>query len=471
MPVFFFVTDVDDVKKGNFGPLDAESSGSAQKNVLKEEFYRTCIVICGKIPLWWVVFDPHTLIDYDAALSAIQNPLYGLYDFIDLGNLQKVARNEYFGAALWQLHKSLSRSLKSIIKMTLLKMQLDLPDQPLICHRLREEVLSKKNSDVFPDPMCFTMLSILDNYRRARQDEWIEFLKKCFYLRCELKPYDKRHLRKKQLAAELFKHYPIDIKERIRLGRFDSWNFDSQIELGNQLFRFLVKIYREICAEHAGIGSDIDKQDLKVLGRKILVSYQYKPTKISVLQKPAGKLNISDMIIHMDGERWSIFSNPEKSRLVISSKDIVYNIAFMVWNDLFNVNRIHMEPNSSSVTLKEIINLGNKMKRFFGKSNVSEIEFSYFLKKPTITKLLIVVSFEKSPWEKDVNDFAFVYKNTWGELFVKRFDTQQKLKSFIKTIGRDADRAETSFYVQRNSASYEKIIARTRKILSMLTET
>jgi adenylate cyclase class 1 len=470
MPVFFFISDAHDIQNGRFRNLDAESSGSAQKDVLKEEFYRTCIVVCGKIPLYWVSFDHSVSVEYAEALSTIQNPVFCLYDIIDFGNLDRVDRSEHLGAALWQLHKSLNGSLKSIIKMTLLKMQLDFPEEPLVCHRFREEILSKNRiADSFPDPMVFTMLSILNCYNGKQPKALIDFLTRCFYLRCELKPYDKHHPQKKVLANDLFKRYPIPIKERLRLGKFDAWDFDQQLELGNQLFRFLMKIYKEIPSNHTGIANDINTQDLKVLGRKILVGYQYKPTKIPVLQKPTNQLNLSDIIISLDEARWTIFSGKDKSRLLISSKDIVYNIAFMVWNDIFDPTRIHMEPNPSSVTIREINNLGAKMKGFFGKSNASEVEFSNYLKKEIIIKLLVVASFEKSPWEKDINDFAVVYKNSWGELFAKRFHSRTKLESFFKRIGRETVHVETGFYVQRNCNSYEKIIERTKRILSTLT--
>ena len=56
-PVYFFISDVHEIRMNRFGRVDAESSGSAQQNTLKEEFYRTCISICGKIPLWWLCFD------------------------------------------------------------------------------------------------------------------------------------------------------------------------------------------------------------------------------------------------------------------------------------------------------------------------------------------------------------------------------------------------------------------------------
>ncbi len=468
IPVYFFISDADQIKNGRFGNLDAESSGSAQKDVLKEEFYRTCIVICGKIPLWWVCLDSVTNLQYEDALPALKNPAFGLYDIIDFGNLKQVERSEYFGAALWQLHKSLSHPLKSIIKMSLLEKQLASPHQQLVCTQHREQVLLCKSQDVFPDPLILTMLSILGSYAEQNQQDRINLLKKCFYLRCELKPYDKRHKNKKLLTNDLFKRYPIEIGERLRLSKFETWDFDKQVILGNQLFSYLIKTYKKISDTHTGVATEIDKEDLRILGRIILAYYKKKPGKIPVLQKPTGTLNLSRLTLTLEKKIWCVYTGNDKARLLISNKDILYNVAFIVWNDLFDPSNIHMEPNPSNVTLQEIINLGIKMKSFFGTSNIKEIEFSNFINKERVTKLAVIVSFENPYWEKDINDFGVIYKNNWGELFFKRFRSKLKLETFIKQEIRTEESFETTYYVQRNCTYYEKIIERTRKIISAM---
>ena len=75
IPVYFFICDIDDIRRGHFGSLDDESSGSAQRNVLKEEFYRTSIRIAGKILLWWVCFDPDDDIDYETFAAQYEKDL------------------------------------------------------------------------------------------------------------------------------------------------------------------------------------------------------------------------------------------------------------------------------------------------------------------------------------------------------------------------------------------------------------
>lgn len=138
----------------------------------------------------------------------------------------------------------------------------------------------------------------------------------------------------------------------------------------------------------------------------------------------------------------------------------------MVWNGIFHTGILTMEPNPTSVTIQEIINVGNKIKNYLGSYDNSDLELSSYLKAESVYKLLVIVSFEKSPWEKEINDFSVIYKNTWGELFVKRIVTPQELVAFVKKITKKRP-ASTSCYVQRNSTYYEKIIDRTKKLLNL----
>lgn len=479
IPVFFFICDVSDVREGNFGSVDAESSGSMQKDLLKEEFYRTTIVIGGKIPLWWVCGpdDSGTGITYSQAVSLLtQRKHVGVYqpldemfgdDFVDLGNLKTIDEGEYFGAALWQLQKSLSRPLKSIIKMLLIKMQFDVPNERLICHRFREAVLNHDDQQPFPDPLIFAMSSIL-TYCGHQKPELNDLVKICFYLRCDIMDgLEKDSLRNQQLRR-FFLDYPLHTDERRILNYFKAWNLESQIELGHQLFKHLIHIYNEITAVQKGISSRLNRQDLIILGRKIAASYQKKSNKIQIVPKPDRHLNLTTLTLKLRRNIWRINAGNERFQPLFSNPDVIQNIAFLVWNDLFMTSHIRMEPNPTSVSLQEIINLGMEMKKFFGVCHVFNIDYMHYLRQAYVTKLMIVVSFEKNPWEKDMNDLAVVYTNSWGEMFVERFKSPHLLDGFFRKLGGHSKKIQTSYYLQRNCTYYGKVIERTKKIISIL---
>ena len=158
----------------------------------------------------------------------------------------------------------------------------------------------------------------------------------------------------------------------------------------------------------------------------------------------------------------------DKSLPIISNADIVYCIAFLVWNDIYLQQQIRMLPNSTPVTIQEIINLAKKIKDIFGVYDVNNIDFENFLADEKYLRMLLVVSFEASHDIKDVNDYCLIYLNNWGELFVRRFNSPDKLNAFLLKHQKQIECSEFNYYVQRSSLYYEKIIERTKRLVAKI---
>ena len=464
LPVYFFISDITAVKEGRFGSVDQESSGSAQANVLKEEFYRTFILISGKIPLWWLAYDKNVKVDYNEALKTLDSETFWEYDIIDLGNIEKIKSSEYFGAALWQFHKFLTSPLKSIIKMVLLKMLLEAPDEALICHQLRGAVLNQQGSDLYPDHSIFTMATILNNYK-GRKKELMNFLKMCFFLRCEMKTISFRHRTKRLLTDGFFYEYPLDEESKTMLQNFDTIHFNEQIKFGERLFKFMLQLYREISAEHESVSTESDKRDITILGRKISVGYEKKPNKINILQKPVKKLNLSVLTLSLNNEDWLTFSGNDNTASIITTQNITENIAFLVWNNLFVESWIRMRPNPSSITRKEIINLAKRIQDFFGTYETLDHDLGNYLEEEKMYKMLIVVDFDKSPWDEKTTDYAVIYMNNWGELFSRRFNSTKRFETFLRGAVESNKEIIISKYLRRNASSFDKNIQVPKRIV------
>ncbi|MCK5227608.1 MAG: adenylate cyclase, partial [Desulfobulbaceae bacterium] len=54
--VYFFLMDIDQTRENSFdSAAEEESAGSALKLLLKDELFRTHIMVAGKMPLWWLI--------------------------------------------------------------------------------------------------------------------------------------------------------------------------------------------------------------------------------------------------------------------------------------------------------------------------------------------------------------------------------------------------------------------------------
>ncbi len=469
IPVYFFLVDVEDVRNCRFGEIDFESSGSTQKNVLKEEFYRTSILICGKIPFWWVCYDWEAHVDYDQELSKQSLGDQHDYDMINMGNLDEVNQTEYFGAALWQFNKSLTHPLKSIIKMLQLKMFLETPKEELLCHKFRQRILEIGENVDFPDPSLFTMRAVLDYFSSHSVKDHFEFIKKCFYLRFDLKLLSKTQTHKEEMAGEIFKIYKIDRKDIYHLNEFEFWKLTERINFGGLMFEFLSDIYKDIVKIQQGTNLEIAPQDLTIIGRKLSSSLATKEYKIPVLHNPTENINLPVFTFAISGNMWQLSSSDDLTLPLIANDDIIFCLTYMVWNSFYDQTQIRMKPNPTSITLQEIINLGRKIKEVFGTYDITGVHFSNLLADEKIGKILLIISFETGPSSSmDISDICLIYKNNWEELFVRRFSSADKMKIFFNKVGKMSERIETHYYIQRNNKYYEKIIDRTKYIIDQM---
>lgn len=468
MPVYFFLTDIEDIRNCRFGHIDFESSGTAQKNILKEEFYRTSILICGKIPFWWVCWDSELPVDYSEEFLKNQQSDIGEVDFIDLGDLTAVERSEFYGAALWQLNKSLTHPLKSIIKMLLLKMFVESPQEELLCHKFRRWIFEQEDPQAPADPSLFTMKAVLDHYNQRARVDHFEFMKKCFYLRYEMKMLTGAQSIKEDVASEVFKTYKLSRKDIFALNEFNSWPLWDQIHFGGLMFEFVTDIYRSIVAIQQGQGDLIDPRDLTIIGRKLSSSMDARAFKIPLLHISADSAKLPVLTFAHTAGLWQVLVPDTGAEPVIANEDVVFCLAYLVWNGIFDPVQTRMFPNQTSVTLQELINLGKSIRDTFGVYDIATVHFSRFLEEETISKMLVIISFDDADFTMDIRDIRVVYKNNWEEIFVRRFSSLEKMRMFLLKTGKMSARMETFYYIQRNNKYYEKIIERAKNMIAQI---
>ncbi|MCX7983165.1 MAG: class I adenylate cyclase [Syntrophales bacterium] len=461
IPVYFFICDVKDIAKARFGIMDEESSGSAQGKVLLEEFYRTMILLGGKIPLWWIAYGRGKKVDYERFIRDYGRGKYDDYDGIDLGNLEAVDREEFFGAALWQFNKALTHPLKSVIKMLILAMFLKNPEGALLSRQFRDRILDDEKEQAFVDPALFTMGKILEHYR----DEDIgtkRFIYHCFYL------ITREASQKGVMSKEIGKLLPLSQEEKAFLDNFAQWPIERHISFGEEAFKLLGRIFRQIKPEGKEVSSRLTERDMMGVGRKLAVCLEKKPGKVSVIHKPVPFNRIFDFKFIRDKRSWQLYAGANGEKPILSHANIIYLIAWLVWNDLYAELAVRMAPNPTSMTIQEIKNLARKIKDVFGSFNIGAIAFESFFERERIVDLLVVLNFENQVSPSEIEDFSVLYKNQWGELFCQHFRDIHAFKSFLDERMSLLDQARLHFYIRRSVSYYEKNIERTKLLIANL---
>jgi adenylate cyclase class 1 len=213
--IHFFITDIDSVKEGHFGESDFESSGSAQSMILKEEFYRTMILVSGKIPFWSVTPDW-----VDGKLYPLLYHVASRFhsDYLDLGHVGDIPPGEYFGASMWQLFKSLKSPYKSVMKMALLEKYIsEGKDGALLCDVLKKRRGKGKNHFRKDDPYILLFEETSSHYRKSGQTDTVDLIRHCFFLKMSISS-------PKHLERSVFKHRKLAVE---RCMEFYNWSFDE----------------------------------------------------------------------------------------------------------------------------------------------------------------------------------------------------------------------------------------------------
>ncbi len=96
LEVHFFLMDAEKFMRGERNDLDGEDCGSAQHQLLLDEFYRTAILLEGCYPLWWIV-PPEYETHYEDYIEHMESQGFASPDeVIDFGGVGNIPPGEFW---------------------------------------------------------------------------------------------------------------------------------------------------------------------------------------------------------------------------------------------------------------------------------------------------------------------------------------------------------------------------------------
>jgi adenylate cyclase class 1 len=459
MHVHFFVLDLRKIRMNDFGKVDEESAGSSQKKFLKEEFYRTMLLVSGKIPFWWVLPSGITESDYTRHWTwMIREAPLDFLDFIDLGYLSHVSRDEFMGNALWQLSKGIKDPFKALLKMALMEVYLsDDFKGRLLCDVLKEDVLAGCRSLRDMDPYLLMVETIFDFYKRQERLNYRDLMRRAFYLKAEPNiTRTKVKTRGGDYKVEVFKelmeawNWSLDLVED--LNQVENWSYGRQLHFSREINRFFFSTYRRLSESFFSTEKQaIDDEDLTILGRRLFSLFARRRNKIKLTPFLTRKrLILGRCIFQYENnrsgkKRWIIYDaswysteRDEKRRKIFSSEGIVRATAWLVTNGLYDFHRtiVEMVPNSSGVTIIDLEHLLRHLEAFFQPAFYESSSREILNQEVAKDRVMAMIDMEEVSKLKKPTIMDLVYKNTWGEVFTETVDYRSGL-IMLKKFARD----------------------------------
>ena len=466
----FFINDYEEVKNNIFGESDSESTGSALAKLLKEEMYRTMIIVTGKVPFWLI--SPVDADDdkYEKLYMKLLNgeTLLKKEEFIDMGNVDDISQGEFFGGSIWALIKSFKSPFKTLMKMGILEEYMfGNTKSNLLCHQVKDKYFGNiPYLDI--DPYLGMFERVQQFFKETKDEEALDALRCAFYLKVgtkvevdELKNGSKNW--KKNTLVNMLTDWDWNAEKVEKLNNYSNWQMMHKVDLGNQINKILMASYKNISEENKNLDpseSLITEKDTHLLGRKLFSFYRTAPNKVDNLGALVdGKTAEKELTFLLDqksirdkatwylirGNTGALIEQVDPDNIIKKSSTLPFLSVFSVFNSLYsNTTKIKLnaERGMKEIDLQLLL---NQFSDFMSSVNIAALSNDDLMADAKVNQLFMVIDFGTPPPPEitmgNINDcknnnelnkfvnkrierikaITTTYLTTWGELFCKTY--------------------------------------------------
>ncbi|HEJ6996940.1 class I adenylate cyclase [Serratia marcescens] len=473
--VSFFLIDENRFRHNESGSLGGEDCGSTQHILLLDEFYRTAVRLAGKRILWNMVPGEEEAHYDEYVLSLYAQGALTPNEWLDLGGLSSLSAEEYFGASLWQLYKSIDSPYKAVLKTLLLEAySWEYPNTQLLAtdikHRLHQGEIVSFGLDAY----CMMLERVTRYLTDINDTTRLDLARRCFYLKvCEKLSLAKACVGwRREILSQLVSEWGWSEERLAMLDNRANWKIERVREAHNELLDAMMQSYRNLIrfARRNNLSVSASPQDIGVLTRKLYAAFEALPGKVTLVNPQISPdLSENDLtFIHVPVGRanrtgWYLYNQAPAMDSIVSHQPLEYNrylnklVAWAYFNGLLTPQtRLHIKSGNlcDTAKLQELV------------ADVSH-NFPLRLPAPTpkalyspceIRHLAIIVNLENDPtaaFRNQVVHFDFrkldvfsfgqqqqclvgsidlLYRNSWNEVRTLHFSGEQSVLEALKTI-------------------------------------
>ncbi|MFM2480721.1 class I adenylate cyclase [Celerinatantimonas sp. YJH-8] len=478
----FFLVEEHQFKSGAISELSADNCGSAQHLLLLDEFYRTSLRIAGKYLVWYAV--PADLDEpYDEFVRRhVESGIFNPDCWLDLGGLDMIPAEEYFGSALWQLYKGIDSPYKAVLKLVLMEAySADYPKTRLLSTEAKARF---QQPEVFApdhrlDPYYMMLQRVTDYLLRIRDYTRLDLVRRCFYLknneRFSLPNLLGNQDWPRQVMKKLVREWQWD-DDRLRyLNTRNRWKVLQVKAAYSELLDALMLSYRNLIhfARLNNISESINAEDIGILSRKLYAAFESLPGKVTLINPQVSPdLSETDLsfVQVVDGcaneAGWYLYSQPLDCRMMVGQKVLEHAsyvsklVAWGYFNELLvSDTQLHLQVKKGELDEQRLTEFTKDLRHAFP-VHVPPASNLALTRPCEINHLGIFLNLESDPtaqWTGKVIEFdaakpdifAFgrgespqcligsidlVYRNSWHEVRTLHFDGIEAVPDSLVTI-------------------------------------
>ena len=515
----FFLVDAHRARQNDFGGSedDSDSSGSAQGKLLKEEFYRTSVFIAGHVPLWWAVPVGVDAEGYRRVADAIDRThLDTSLSFVDLGFIGEIDRGEFFGAALWQINKSLRSPFKSLLKMALLVRYLDAQQPLLLCDQLKDRVMQGERAPQYTDPYVLLFDAISEYFAEQRDWEAFRLVQQCFYLKVGLKlsretAQRTTFMRRFRVMQAYITRWGWDEQLLADLDGLDTWSAERVDAMGQAIRQFMLGLYRKLIDRARTASVKINETDVTILGRRLFACFGQEAGKVQHLftyflrePRPEDRLAVLEAPDAEPGRRWEVHREIRRNEVaerdppIWATATLAEAAGWLTFNGLFHQGSVvGLVCANARTTTGEFRAMLERFQALFECPDPFAIPPVNFLAPRRVRRAALVVNLDlpRTPsdaseqagvyylpenWdilnygrkrENRLRDIAVVTLNSWGEVFCRRYTGGRAVADALRGLYLGIDPKAPLDVPVEILAPHDRSLPAVRNRLRMILET
>ncbi|WP_396588007.1 class I adenylate cyclase [Bermanella sp. R86510] len=298
LELHFFLMDPKRFVRGERNELGQEDCGSAQHQLLLDEFYRTSILLAGCYPIWWLVPPEYEPMYDDFVYRLYQQRFAQEDEVIDFGGLAEIPAGEFVGAGMWQLYKAIASPYKSILKLFLTEAYASgYPNVEPLSISLKAHIFDEAVKLEKLDPYLL-LYDKLERYLLEREEpERLDLVRRCIYFKANIPmgQSTRRKHWKRDLLKPLLNQWGWPENQLEHLDNRSHWQVHTVMQERKLLVNELIHSYKFLSAfgrEHQD-SATMNAKDMTLLGHKLYATFDRKPGKIDFIN-PGISSNIQE---------------------------------------------------------------------------------------------------------------------------------------------------------------------------------
>ena len=455
--VTFFIMDQKDLKKNCYARFNEPETLTAPKVFLKEEFYRTFLMVAGKIPYWTIMPGNSDIKTYTALVENISSmeALKHISDeFIDLGTIERPGPQDILKGLLWHICKARFDPVKALIKANMIFSAGigQSEHRALLCDKIKEKYGRAGIDDYHADPYKMLFDRIID-FHQKNDPKGLALIKNAIFFR--LCGYPEVAIPeigspKRQLLDWYIRNWNLSPTQVGKLLSYTQWAEPEKRLLEKTIITRLSVMHQETLKKYtqeqtAGEIPDSEKRNFKILVHKTKERLNNSEGKIPECSTYLRRQHFQLFLLQQkrfNGWHLAGFLNrePQPEKLYEASS-LLGLLGWILENQLYDRSQSSMKIDIPLRLFESHSQVVDPDKLYLALQPVKPLSDDIFENPAAWIKLVILLEYPEKGGKNPLEKADFLALNSWGELFLDTLtlDTAKDMGDRYKDIAKKID--------------------------------